>query len=217
MIFSLSSIFSHVKVSDKIKLIENLLDVVDVMMIQGGMAFTFKKVVDKVSIGSSLYDKEGAEIVPRLMEKAKAKGVRMIFPVDFVTADKFSEDAKVGYATDAEGIPDGWMGLDCGEKSRKINTEAILEAKTIVWNGPMGVFEMEPFSQGTKAGLEAAVETTKKGATVIVGGGDTATAAAKFGVDHLLSHVSTGGGASLELLEGRVLPGVVALSDKSSL
>ncbi len=212
------AILGGAKVSDKIKLIEHMLDVVDVMMIGGGMAFTFKKVVEGVEIGSSLFDKDGAAIVKGLVEKAEAKNVRLVFPIDYVTGDKFGEDAKVGHASDAEGgIPAGWMGLDCGPKSRELNEKTILEAKTIVWNGPMGVFEMDKFAEGTRSALHAAVKAAEKGATVIVGGGDTATAADKFGVADKLSHVSTGGGASLELLEGRVLPGVVALSERSNL
>lgn len=210
------AILGGAKVSDKIKLIENLLDKVDCMIIGGGMAFTFKKVVEGVPIGSSLFDKEGAGIVEKLVAKAKAKNVRLVLPVDYVIADKFAADAKVGAASDAEGgIPDGWMGLDCGPKSRQLNAEIITSAKTIVWNGPMGVFEMEPFAGGTKDALEAAVKATTGGATVIIGGGDTATAAEQFGVADKVSHVSTGGGASLELLEGRVLPGVMSLSEKS--
>jgi phosphoglycerate kinase len=210
------AILGGAKVSDKIKLIEHLLDVVDVMMIQGGMAFTFKKIVEGVEIGSSLFDKDGAAIVLGLVNKAKAKGVKLVFPVDYVTADKFSEDATVGAATDATGIGAGLMGLDCGPISRALNEQTILSAKTIVWNGPCGVFEMPKFAEGTRSALDAAVRAVQGGATVIVGGGDTATAAEKFGVADKLSHVSTGGGASLELLEGRVLPGVAALSERAT-
>ncbi len=212
------AILGGAKVSDKIKLIEHLLDVVDVMMIGGGMAFTFKKVVEGVEIGSSLFDKDGANIVRGLVDKARAKGVKLVFPMDYVTADKFAEDATVGAASDAEGgIRAGLMGLDCGPRSRQLNEETILAAKTIVWNGPMGVFEMDKFAEGTRSARQAAVRAAQSGATVIVGGGDTATAAEKFGVADQLSHVSTGGGASLELLEGRVLPGVVALSERANL
>lgn len=210
------AILGGAKVTDKIKLIENLLDKVDIMMIGGGMAFTFKKVVYGIPIGSSLFDAEGAKIVGALVEKAKKNNVKLVFPTDYVTATKFGEDATVGSASDATGgIPDGLMGLDCGPVSRAENASVILSAKTIVWNGPMGVFEMAPFAEGTKAALAAAVQAAANGTTVIVGGGDTATAAAKFGAEDKLSHVSTGGGASLELLEGKALPGVLALSDKS--
>jgi len=140
--------------------------------------------------------------------------VRLHFPIDYVTADKFAKDAKVGHATDAEGIPDGWLGLDSGEKSNALFREVVLHAKTIVWNGPMGVFEWDNFETGTKSLMDAVVEATAHGATTIIGGGDTATCAAKYGTEEKVSHVSTGGGASLELLEGRELPGVTALSPK---
>lgn len=149
------------------------------------------------------------------MEKAKAKNVKMIFPVDYVTASEFSNEAKVGYAMDKDGIPDDYMGLDCGKESRNIFREEILKAKTILWNGPPGVFEMSNFAHGTQAALEAVIEATKKGAVTIVGGGDTATAALNEGAGDKISHVSTGGGASLELLEGKELPGITALSNKS--
>lgn len=211
-------ILGGAKVSDKIKLIEHLLDVVDVMIIGGGMAFTFKKVIDNVPIGKSLFDKEGANIVEHLVKKAKDKGVQLILPVDYVAAEKFAEDAKTQPASDvAGGIPEGWMGLDCGPKSNAANAAAIASAKTIVWNGPLGVFEMAPFAEGTRSAMEACVKAAQAGTTVIIGGGDTATAAEKFGAEEKVSHVSTGGGASLELLEGRVLPGVVALSERSNL
>ncbi|EMT65746.1 Phosphoglycerate kinase [Fusarium odoratissimum] len=153
--------------------------------------------------------------VGNLVEKAKAKGVKLVLPVDYITADKFDKDANTGYATDKDGIPDGWQGLDCGEESVKLYKEAIAEAKTILWNGPAGVFEFEKFASGTKATLDAVVDAVQKdGKIVIIGGGDTATVAKKYGVEDKLSHVSTGGGASLELLEGKELPGVTALSSK---
>lgn len=207
------AILGGAKVADKIQLIENMLDKVDEMIIGGGMAFTFRKVNDNMSIGTSLYDEEGAKIVPKLMEKAKAKNVQLHFPVDFVTADKFAEDAAVGAATVEEGIPDGWMGLDCGPKSRQNFAEVIARAKLIVWNGPAGVFEFENFSHGTRALMDSVVALTAAGGCTIIGGGDTATCCAKYGTEDKVSHVSTGGGASLELLEGKVLPGVAALSD----
>lgn len=208
------AILGGAKVSDKIQLIDNLLDKVNTLVICGGMAFTFKKALDNMAIGSSLYDEAGAKTVPTLMEKAKKNNVKVVLPNDFITADKFDKDANVGKATDAEGIPDGWMGLDCAEESIKLYKEAIDEAKTILWNGPAGVFEFEKFASGTKATLDAVVEGAGKGKIVIIGGGDTATVAAKYGVEDKLSHVSTGGGASLELLEGKELPGVTALSSK---
>ena len=167
----------------------------------------------RCQIGNSLYDEAGAKIVQSLVDKAKAKNVKLYFPVDYVTADKFDKNATTSSASDSEGIPDGWMGLDCGEKSIAIFREAILSAKTILWNGPVGVFEFEKFDKGTRAVLDAVVEATKKGAVTIAGGGDTATAVAKWDCEDKLSHVSTGGGASLELLEGKELPGVTALSE----
>ncbi|KAG9327712.1 hypothetical protein KVV02_006416 [Mortierella alpina] len=209
------AILGGAKVSDKIQLIENLLDKVDAMIIGGGMAFTFKKTLENVKIGGSLFDKDGAEIVGKLVESAKAKNVKLYLPVDYITADSFSATAKTGYATDETGIPDGWLGLDCGEKSNEIFKEVILGAKTILWNGPAGVFEYDAFAKGTKAALDAVVEATANGAVSIVGGGDTATAVAKWGQESKISHVSTGGGASLELLEGKNLPGVAALSVKN--
>ncbi|GAA5890198.1 hypothetical protein JCM5296_002846 [Sporobolomyces johnsonii] len=208
------AILGGAKVSDKIQLIENLLDKVNSLIVCGGMAFTFKKTLENVEIGDSLFDEAGSKKVHELVEKAKAKGVELVFPVDYVTADKFDKDAKVGAATDKEGIPSGIMGLDCGPESRKLFAETILKAKTILWNGPAGVFEFDNFAGGSKATLDACIEAKEKGATVIVGGGDTATVCAKFGAEDKLSHVSTGGGASLELLEGKELPGVKALSEK---
>ena len=184
------------------------------MIICGGMAFTFLSVLDGMKIGNSLFDQKGSELVVKLMEKAKAKGVQIYLPVDFTTADKFDANATTGYATKADGIPDGWMGLDCGPKTNDLFKEVVLKSKTILWNGPAGVFEFPKFANGTNALLEACAEASKKGATTIVGGGDTATAVAQAGREADFSHVSTGGGASLELLEGKALPGVVALSSK---
>ncbi|EGD89005.1 phosphoglycerate kinase [Trichophyton rubrum D6] len=208
------AILGGAKVSDKIQLIDNLLTKVNSLIICGGMAFTFKKVLNDLKIGKSLFDDEGSKLVQGIMEKAKAKNVKVVLPVDYVTGDNFSADAKVGYATDADGIPDGWMGLDCGKESVKLFQEAISEAKTILWNGPPGVFEFDSFAQATKDTLASAIDAAQKGAIVIIGGGDTATVAAKFKAEEKLSHVSTGGGASLELLEGKDLPGVSALSSK---
>jgi len=208
------AILGGAKVSDKIQLIDNLLTKVNSLIICGGMAFTFKKTLENVKIGNSLFDEEGSKTVGDLVKKAKANNVKLVFPCDYVTADKFAKDAKTGTATDAEGIPDGWMALDCGPKSIEAYKAAISEAKTILWNGPAGVFEFEAFAHGTKATLDAAVDAAQSGKIVIIGGGDTATVAAKYQVEDKLSHVSTGGGASLELLEGKALPGVVALSSK---
>ncbi|BGO90484.1 hypothetical protein NBRC10512_006738 [Rhodotorula toruloides] len=208
------AILGGAKVSDKIQLIENLLDKVDSLIVCGGMAFTFKKTLDGVSIGNSLFDEPGSQKVKALVEKAKQKGVELVFPVDYITADKFDKDANTSTATDSEGIPDGWMGLDAGEESRKKFAETIKKAKTVLWNGPAGVFEFDKFAGGSKATLDACIAAKEAGATVIVGGGDTATVCAKYGAEDKLSHVSTGGGASLELLEGKDLPGVSALSEK---
>lgn len=208
------AILGGAKVSDKIQLIDNLLTKVNSLIICGGMAFTFKKTLENVSIGSSLFDEEGAKTVKELVEKAKSKNVKLILPVDYVTADKFSADAKVGYSTDSDGIPDGWLGLDCGKKSIELFKTTIDEASTILWNGPPGVFEFDNFAGATKAVMDECIKVVGQGKTVIIGGGDTATVAAKYGVEDKLSHVSTGGGASLELLEGKDLPGVSALSQK---
>jgi phosphoglycerate kinase len=208
------AILGGAKVSDKIQLIDNLLTKVDSLIVCGGMAFTFKKTLENVKIGNSLFDEAGSKIVGELMEKAKKNGVKMVFPVDYITADKFAKDATTGEATDEEGVPDGWMGLDCGKKSIELFQKTIDESKTILWNGPPGVFEFDAFASGTKSMLDAAVEAASKDKIVIIGGGDTATVAAKYGVEEKLSHVSTGGGASLELLEGKDLPGVSALSSK---
>jgi phosphoglycerate kinase len=207
------AILGGAKVADKIQLIDNLLEKVDAMIIGGGMAFTFKKVVDGVAIGKSLFDPEGASIVTGLVEKARARGVKLVLPTDYVTADRFAEDAQTGSATDESGIPDGWLGLDVGPESRAAFAEVIRTARTVVWNGPPGVFEMAPFAEGTKAMAAEIAQATAAGAVSIVGGGDTATAAKKFGVTKQVSHVSTGGGAALELLEGKELPGVAALDN----
>merc|ERR1712115_722609 len=206
------AILGGAKVTDKIQLIFNILDKVDKLIIGGGMAFTFLKVSDGMSIGSSLYDEEGAKIVPDIMEKAKAKGVEIILPIDFVISSKFGEDGEIKTAC-LMGIPDGFMGLDCGPESNKRNAEAVAKAKTIIWNGPMGVFEMASFETGTKSLMDAVVAATASGTITVIGGGDTATACKKYDTEDKVSHCSTGGGASLELLEGKVLPGVAALDD----
>lgn len=208
------AILGGAKVSDKIQLIDNLLTKVDSLIICGGMAFTFKKTLENIKIGNSLFDEAGSKTVAELVEKAKKNGVKLVFPNDYIISDKFGEDGQIKTTTDEEGIPDGWMGLDCGEKSIQLYKDTISEAKTILWNGPPGVFEMKSFATGTKATLDAAVEAAQNGKIVIIGGGDTATVAANYGVEDKLSHVSTGGGASLELLEGKDLPGVSALSSK---
>ncbi|MGB8166083.1 MAG: phosphoglycerate kinase [Chthoniobacteraceae bacterium] len=210
----LLAILGGAKIADKIPLINNLLDKADEIIIGGGMAFTFKKVLEGMEIGNSLFDAKGAEIAKELFDKAAAKGVKIHLPVDFVLADKFAPDAKTSAATDKEGIPAGWEGLDSGPASRALFAEVIGRAKTIIWNGPPGVFEFDAFAGSTKAMAEAIAAATAKGAISVVGGGDTATAAKKFGVIDKVTHASTGGGASLELLEGKTLPGVAALNDK---
>jgi phosphoglycerate kinase len=210
----LLAILGGAKVADKIQLINNLLDKADEIIIGGGMAFTFKKVLNNMPIGNSLYDAEGAKLVPDLMKKAQEKGRKIILPVDYVCGDKFAADAQVKVADDASGIADGWLGLDVGPKSTALFLDAIKNAKTIIWNGPAGVFEFPAFEKATKAMADAIVAATQAGATTVIGGGDTATAAKKYGADKKVTHTSTGGGASLEFLEGKVLPGVAALSEK---
>jgi phosphoglycerate kinase len=170
-------------------------------------------VLNNMEIGKSIFDPEGAKLVPDLVAKAKAKGVLIHLPIDFIAADKFSPDANTKLVTLAEGIPAGWEGLDCGPETVKRNAEVFARAKTIIWNGPLGVFEFEKFVGGTKGAMDAMVKATAAGAITVIGGGDTATAAAKWGTDTKVTHCSTGGGASLELLEGKVLPGIDALTD----
>jgi phosphoglycerate kinase len=209
----LLAILGGAKVADKIPLISSLIDKADEIIIGGGMAFTFKKVLNNMPIGDSLFDPEGAKIVQQLIDKAKAKGVQIHLPVDFLCADKFDPNANTRLADEQQGIPDGWQGLDCGPKTGALFCAAIARAKTLIWNGPAGVFEFDKFAGGTKAMAAAIAEATANGATTVVGGGDTATAAKKFGVALKVTHCSTGGGASLELLEGKVLPGVANLVD----
>ena len=213
----LLAILGGAKIADKIPLINNLLEKSDEIIIGGGMSFTFKKVLENMEIGNSLFDPEGAKIAKELFDKAKAKGVKITLPVDFITADRFPgspEDiaaVKTGVADDKSGIPAGWMGLDAGPKSRELFAQVIGRAKTIIWNGPPGVFEVEKFAEGTKAMAAAFAAATARGAVTVVGGGDTATAAKKNKIVDKFTHCSTGGGASLELLEGKVLPGVAFL------
>eukprot|EP00443_Scrippsiella_acuminata_P001794 CAMPEP_0115292902 /NCGR_PEP_ID=MMETSP0270-20121206/65381_1 /TAXON_ID=71861 /ORGANISM="Scrippsiella trochoidea, Strain CCMP3099" /LENGTH=543 /DNA_ID=CAMNT_0002710361 /DNA_START=44 /DNA_END=1675 /DNA_ORIENTATION=- len=208
------AILGGAKVSDKIQLIMNMLDKVNLMIIGGGMAYTFLKVNDGMSIGTSLYDEEGAKVVPDIMAKAKEKNVEICLPVDFTISSKFGEDGEIKTATKADGIPDGFMGLDCGEESMKLNAKMVAKAKTVIWNGPMGVFEMASFEKGTKALMDEVVKATKKRVVTIIGGGDTATCCKKYDTEAKVTHCSTGGGASLELLEGKVLPGIDALCAK---
>jgi phosphoglycerate kinase len=207
----LLAILGGAKIADKIPLINNLLEKANEIIIGGGMAFTFKKELEGMEIGNSLYDAEGAKIAKELFAKAAAKGVKIHLPVDFVAADKFDAEAATQIVTDKQGIPAGWMGLDAGPASRELFAQAIGRCRTIIWNGPPGVFEFPKFAEGTKAMADAIAKATAAGATTVVGGGDTATAAKKAKVADKVSHCSTGGGASLEFLEGKVLPGVAFL------
>ncbi|MBC6112201.1 phosphoglycerate kinase [Pedobacter fastidiosus] len=207
-----TAIMGGAKVSDKILLIEKLLDKVDNLIIGGGMAYTFAK-AQGGEIGTSLLEADKQELSLELIEKAKAKGVQLILPVDTVIADKFANDADKK-DVDSGQIPADWMGLDIGPKSIALFQEVIKNSKTLLWNGPMGVFEMENFEIGTKAVAEAVVAATKEnGAFSLIGGGDSAAAIAKFGFEDEVSYVSTGGGALLEYMEGKELPGVKALND----
>jgi phosphoglycerate kinase len=212
----LTVVMGGAKVKDKIQLIYNMLDIVDEMIIGGGMAFTFDKVLNGTQIGASLFDEEGAKTVPDIMKKAAEKGVKIHLPTDYVCADKFAEDAKTCIRTNREGIDDGWLGLDIGPNSIAANAEVIRRSKTVFWNGPQGVFEMPAFAQGSLSMLDEIINATSKGATSVAGGGDTVALLKKVkGSAEKLSHVSTGGGASLELVEGKQLPGVVALSERA--
>ena len=209
----LLAILGGAKIADKIPLINNLIEKADRIIIGGGMAYTFYKQLHGMNIGSSLFDPDGAKIVAELTAKARARNVQLIFPVDFLCADKFAPDANTQPADITKGIPDGWQGLDAGPKTIGLYHAAIVSSKTIIWNGPPGVFEFEKFAGATKAMADAIAEATAKGAITVVGGGDTATAAKKFGVAKKVTHCSTGGGASLEFLEGKVLPGVAFLEN----
>ncbi|XP_036613341.1 LOW QUALITY PROTEIN: phosphoglycerate kinase 1-like [Trichosurus vulpecula] len=207
------AILSGGTVADKIQLINNMLEKVNEMIIGGGMGFNFLKVLNNMEIGTSLFDEVGVKIVKDLMAKAEKNGVKIMLPVDFVRADKFDENAKTGQDTLASGIPADWMGLNCGPESSKKYMKAVARAKQTVWNGPVGVFEWEAFARGTKELMNNVVDATKRCCITIRGGGDTATCCARWNTEDKVSHVSTGGGASLELLEGKVLPGVAALSN----
>ncbi|XP_072995203.1 phosphoglycerate kinase, cytosolic-like [Typha latifolia] len=199
------------KVSTKICVIESLLEKVDILLLGGGMIFTFYK-AQGYSIGSSLVEEDKLGLATALLEKAKSKGVSLLLPTDVVVADKFAADAesKVVAASD---IPVGWMGLDIGPDSIQNFSESLDTTKTIIWNGPMGVFEFEKFAVGTEAIAKKLAELSGKGVTTIIGGGDSVAAVEKAGLADKMSHISTGGGASLELLEGKTLPGVLALDD----
>ena len=203
------AILGGAKVSDKLGVINNLLEKVDTLIIGGGMAYTFIKALGH-EIGTSLLEEDKVAYAKEMMDKAKAKGVNLLLPVDVVYADRFAEDAQP-HITEGRDIPADCMGLDIGPKTRELFANAIRESKTIVWNGPMGVFEFENFANGTKAIAQAMADVD---ATTIIGGGDSAAAVNQMGFGDKMSHISTGGGASLEFLEGKELPGIVALDDK---
>jgi phosphoglycerate kinase len=206
-----TAIMGGAKVSDKILLIESLLDKVDNLIIGGGMAYTFAK-AQGGAIGTSLLEEDRMQLCLELLDKAKAKGVKLILPIDTVIADKFANDA-AKKEVESGKIPADWMGLDIGAKTIELFSETIKNSKTVLWNGPMGVFEMDNFAIGTKAIAEAVVSATNNGAFSLIGGGDSAAAIAKFNLEDEVSYVSTGGGALLEYMEGKELPGVKAIQN----
>ena len=203
-----TAVMGGAKVGDKIPLIENLLEKVDRIIVGGGMAYTFLK-AKGYEIGTSLLEEDKIEMTLQLMKKAEEKGIEFLLPVDVVCADEFENDSPRGVYP-ADGMPADKMGLDIGPETRKLYRDAVVNSATVVWNGPMGVFEMANFAGGTRAIAEAMNECS--GVTV-VGGGDSAAAVREFGLEENISHISTGGGASLEFLEGKELPGVACLMD----
>ena len=206
-----TAILGGSKVSSKITIIENILDKVNHMIIGGGMTYTFIKALGG-KIGDSICEDDKQELAIEILKKAKEKGVQIHLPVDVIAADSFSNDAKT-QIVDVNQIPDGWQGLDVGPKSLEIFRRLILDSKTILWNGPLGVFEMESFAKGTISLGEYIADSTKNGAFSLVGGGDSVAAVKQFGLEEKMSYVSTGGGAMLEMLEGRTLPGIAAILD----
>ncbi|MGZ3846504.1 MAG: phosphoglycerate kinase [Flavisolibacter sp.] len=205
------AIIGGAKVSDKILIIENLLERATDIIIGGGMAYTFYKAMGG-NIGKSLVEEDRIDTAKELLKKAEAKGVCIHLPSDSIIADKFAEDAEVSSSL-SNTIPDGWMGLDIGEMACEMFTKVILDSKTILWNGPMGVFEMKKFQHGTKCVAEAIAEATQKGAFSLIGGGDSVSAINQFGFADKVSYVSTGGGAMLEYFEGKELPGIAAIKN----
>ena len=203
------AILGGAKVSSKISVIENLLDKVDTLIIGGGMSYTFSK-AQVGTVGTSLLEEDYCEYALNMIKKAEEKGVKLLLPVDTVIADAFDNDAN-RKVVDSNNIPDGWMGLDIGPKTAEMYAEAVKEAKTVVWNGPMGAFEMPNFAAGTEAVAKALADTD---AVTIIGGGDSAAAVNQLGYGDKMTHISTGGGASLEFLEGKELPGVAAANDR---
>ena len=206
------AIIGGAKVSDKIGVIENMIDKVDTIIIGGGMAHTFDA-SKGYPIGDSLCERDKIDLAKELLEKAEKKGVKVVLPVDVVIADKFAADANTK-TVDVDKVPDGWQALDSGAKTSEEYVKALQGAKTVIWNGPMGVFEFDAFAKGTEAVARAVAQATKEGAISIVGGGDSIAALKKTGLSEKISHISTGGGATLELLEGKVLPGIAALADE---
>jgi phosphoglycerate kinase len=206
------AVLGGAKISGKIDVLQNLMGKCDALLIGGGMMFTFYK-AQGMEIGKSLLEEDKIELAKTILAEAKAKNVKLLLPVDTVVADTFDNAAKTKIVP-VNAIPEGWAGVDIGPETIRNFSEEIKKAKTVVWNGPMGVFEMSNFAVGTNAIAHAMADATKAGAVTIVGGGDSASAIAKAGLDKQVSHVSTGGGASLEFLEGKVLPGVAALNDK---
>jgi phosphoglycerate kinase len=205
------AVLGGAKISGKIDVINNLLDKVDTLIVGGGMAFTFFKAQGK-EIGKSLLEEEKLELAKELLEKVKLSNIKFLLPLDVVIAGEFKNDSP-STIVDVDKIPADKMGLDIGPKSIKLFSDELMKSKTIVWNGPMGVFEMESFSKGTFAIAEVLAKATESGAVTVIGGGDSAAAISKVGLEKKVSHVSTGGGASLEFLEGKILPGVAALTD----
>jgi len=206
-----TAIMGGAKVSDKIELIEKLMDKVDNLIIGGGMAYTFAK-AQGGKIGKSLVEEDKLDLANELIKKAKEKGVKLLLPTDSIIADNFSNDANTDTANN-DSIKDGWMGLDIGPDSIKVFSKVVEESKTILWNGPMGVFEMDKFEKGTRAIADSVVKATENGAFSLIGGGDSAAAVAKFNLTDDVSYVSTGGGALLEYMEGKELPGVKAINE----
>ncbi|MDF5714852.1 MAG: phosphoglycerate kinase [Rhizonema sp. NSF051] len=207
----LAAIIGGSKVSSKIGVIETLLDKCDKLLLGGGMIFTFYK-ARGLNVGKSLVEEDKLELAKSLEAKAKERGVTLLLPTDVVVADKFDKDAN-SKTVSIDNIPEGWMGLDIGPDSVKIFQEALADCKSVIWNGPMGVFEFDKFAAGTEAIAHTLADISKKGATTIIGGGDSVAAVEKVGLADQMSHISTGGGASLELLEGKELPGITALND----
>ena len=203
------AILGGAKVSDKILLIENLMSTANQIIIGGGMAYTFLA-AQGFKIGNSLCETEKLDLALELLVRAQSRSVDIVLPVDSVAADAFNAEANT-IITDDQNIPNNYLGLDIGPKSRQLFAEKIKNSKTIIWNGPMGVFEFDRFAEGTKAVAQATLEATRNGAFSLIGGGDSAAAANKFGLADQFSFVSTGGGAMLELLEGKILPGVEAI------